>query len=177
MADSDLSLESSTIYLGLGSNLGDRMSSLTMAVERLSQGVNIRDISSVYETEPLGFKEQPLFLNAVVSAMTELEPFELLRFIKQIESDLGRKPGFRNAPRIIDIDILFYGDLVVQIPELTIPHPGIAERAFVLVPLAEIALELVHPISKMKVVDLLAEVEGLDGVRGGGRLNLKGPVN
>jgi len=169
----DISLPA-TIYLGLGSNLGDRMGSLTMALERLSQRVTIREISSVYETEPLGFKEQPLFLNAVVSAMTELDPFELLRFIKQIESDLGRKPGFRNAPRPIDIDILFYGDLVTQTPELTIPHPGVAERAFVLVPLVEIAPEFVHPVRQRKVDDLLAEVNGLDGVRGVGRLNLRG---
>jgi len=174
MADSaDISLPA-RIYLGLGSNLGDRMGSLTLAVERLSQKLTISEISSVYETEPLGYKEQPLFLNAVVSAVTELGPFELLRFIKQIESDLGRKRGFRNAPRPIDIDILFYGDLVTHTHELTIPHPGVAERAFVLVPLVEIAPEFVHPLSQRKFVDLLAEVDGLGGVRGVGRLNLKG---
>ena len=176
MADSDLSLELPTVYLGLGSNLGDRMGSLTMALERLSQRATIREISSVYETEPLGFKEQPLFLNVVVAATTELGPFELLRFIKQIESDLGRKASFRNAPRPIDIDILFYGELVTQTPELTIPHPGVAERAFVLVPLVEIAPEFVHPLSQRKVVDLLAEVDGLGGVRGVGRLSLKGTI-
>ena len=174
MADSaDISLPA-TIYLGLGSNLGDRMGTLSMAVERLSQRVTITGVSSVYETEPLGFKEQPLFLNAVVSAMTELDTFELLRFTKQIESDLGRKPGFRNAPRPIDIDILFYGDLVTQTPELTIPHPAVAERAFVLVPLVEIAPEFVHPLSQRKLVELLAEADGLGGVRAVGRLSLKG---
>lgn len=177
MADSDLSLESATVYLGLGSNLGDRMGSLTMAVERLSQKLTIREISSVYETEPLGFREQPLFLNAVVSTVTELGPFDLLRFVKQIESDLGRKPGLRNAPRPIDIDILFCGDLVTHTPELTIPHPGVAERAFVLVPLVEIAPDFVHPLSRRRVVELLAEVDGLGGVRGVGRLNPKGTIN
>ncbi len=108
-------------------------------------------MSSVYETEPVYYKEQPLYLNAVLSAVTELEPSDLLRFVKGIESDLGRQPSFRNAPRLIDIDILFYGDRVVQTAELTIPHPRIAERAFVLVPLAEIAPGLVHPVTHEKV--------------------------
>ena len=147
------------IYLALGSNLGDRMGNLASAVERLSQKVNIKKVSSVYETEPVYYKEQPLYFNAVCLAVTELEPSDLLRFVKGIESDLGRQPSFRNAPRLIDIDILFYGDRVVQTAELTIPHPGIAERAFVLVPLAEIAPKLVHPVIHKKVEDLLADGE------------------
>ena len=158
------------IYLALGSNLGDRMSNLASAVERLSRKITIKKISSVYETEPVYYKEQPLYLNAVLSAVTELAPFELLRFVKSIESDLGRQPSFRNAPRTIDIDILFYGDRVVQIEELTIPHLGIAGRAFVLVPLAEIAPKLVHPVLQKKVSELLAMVEGVDGVRRFGKL-------
>ena len=161
-------------YLGLGSNMGDRMGSLSLAIERLSQKVAIREISSVYETEPLGYKEQPLFLNAVVSAVTELEPLGLLHFIKQIESELGRKPSFRNAPRPIDMDILFYGDLEIQTPGLTIPHPAIAERVFMLVPLAEIAREFVHPVSQRRVGDLLVGAGRLDGVREVRGLSLRG---
>ena len=162
-----------TIYLALGSNLGDRMGNLASAVERLSQKMTIKKVSSVYETEPVYYEEQPLYFNAVLSAVTELEPFALLRFVKSIESDLGRQPSFRNAPRLIDIDILFYGDLVVQTEELTIPHPGIVERAFVLAPLAEIAPELIHPVIHEKVEDLLAMVNGLGGVRKMGKLSLK----
>jgi 2-amino-4-hydroxy-6-hydroxymethyldihydropteridine diphosphokinase len=158
------------IYLGLGSNLGDRMGNMTSAVERLSQKITIKKPSSIYETEPVYYKEQPLYLNAVLSAVTELDPFELLRFVKSIESDLGRQPSFRNAPRTIDIDILFYGDQVVETQEITIPHPRIAERAFVLVPLAEIAPRLVHPLLQKRVSELLAVVEGVDGVRKFGKL-------
>jgi 2-amino-4-hydroxy-6-hydroxymethyldihydropteridine diphosphokinase len=158
------------IYLALGSNLGDRMGNLKLAVERLSQKITIRKVSSVYETEPVYYKEQPLYLNAVLSAVTELEPSDLLRFVKGVERDLGRQPSFRNAPRLIDIDILFYGDRVVQTEELTIPHPGIAERAFVLAPLAEIEPELVHPVTHEKVEDLLSVVNGLGGVRKMGEL-------
>jgi len=162
-----------TIYLALGSNLGDRMGNLKSAVERLSQKMTIKKLSSVYETEPVYYEEQPLYLNAVLSAVTELEPFDLLRFVKSIESDLGRQPSFRNAPRLIDIDIVFYSDRVVQTAELIIPHPRIAERAFVLAPLAEIAPELVHPVTHEKVEDLLAMVNGLGGVRKMGKLSLK----
>lgn len=153
------------IYLALGSNLGDRMGNLKSAIERLSQKIKFKKVSSVYETEPLYFKEQPLFLNAVVSAFTQQEPYDLLRFVKSIESDLCRQPGFRNAPRTIDVDILFYGDRIIETRELTIPHPRIAERAFVLVPLAEIAPGLVHPVLQKRVSKLLVEVEGKDGVR------------
>jgi 2-amino-4-hydroxy-6-hydroxymethyldihydropteridine diphosphokinase len=149
------------------------MGNLKSAVERLSQKMTIKKLSSVYETEPVYYEEQPLYLNAVLSAVTELEPFDLLRFVKSIESDLGRQPSFRNAPRLIDIDIVFYSDRVVQTAELIIPHPRIAERAFVLAPLAEIAPELVHPVTHEKVEDLLAMVNGLGGVRKMGKLSLK----
>ncbi len=158
------------IYLALGSNLGDRMGNLASAVEHLSQKVNIKKVSTVYETEPVYYKEQPLYLNAVLSTVTELEPSDLLRFVKSIESDLGRQPSFRNAPRTIDIDILFYGDQVAETAELIIPHPRIAERAFVLVPLAEIAPGLVHPVLQKRVSELLAMVKGVDGVRKFGKL-------
>jgi 2-amino-4-hydroxy-6-hydroxymethyldihydropteridine diphosphokinase len=146
------------------------MSNLASAVQHLSRKVNIKKVSSVYETEPVYYKEQPLYLNAALCAVTELEPFDLLRFVKSIESDLGRQPSFRNAPRLIDIDILFYGDQAIETSELTIPHPRIAERAFVLAPLAEIAPRLVHPVLQKRVSELLAVVEGVDGVRKFGKL-------
>ena len=162
------------VYLGLGSNLGDRMGNLKSAVEKLSKRVAVEKISSAYETEPLYNTEQPMFLNAVIKGVTELDPLELLSFVKGIENDLGRQPGRRNAPRIIDIDILFYGKRVIQTGELTVPHPRIAERAFVLVPLAELAPKLVHPQLKRSVSELLAEAEGEDGVRKIGKLDSKG---
>lgn len=176
MTDSDTSSDPATIYLALGSNLGDRMSNLTAAVECLSEKVTVEALSSVYETYPVGYKEQPLFLNAVLSATTRLAPFELLRFVKAIERGLGREANFRNAPRPIDIDILLYGEHVIKTPELTIPHAGVAERAFVLVPLVELSPRLIHPLSRRKFSDLLAEAGGLDGVRSVGRLHLKGKL-
>jgi 2-amino-4-hydroxy-6-hydroxymethyldihydropteridine diphosphokinase len=165
------------VYLALGSNLGGRMSNLASAVEHLSESITIRKVSSVYETEPVYYKEQPLFLNTALSGLTQLGPFDLLRFVKGIESELGRQPSFRNAPRLIDIDILFYGDRIIDTLELTIPHPHIAERAFVLVPLAEIAPEMVHPLTHKKVKDLLPAVDGLSGVKKIGRLSLRRKVS
>lgn len=149
------------------------MANLSQAVERLSRKLTITELSSVYETDPVGYQEQPLFLNAVVSAATDLAPFDLLRFVKGIESDLGRKDTFRNAPRPIDIDILLYSDVVIQELELTIPHPRMAERSFVLVPLVELSPQIVHPLSRRKLGDLLAEAGDLEGVRRVGRLSLK----
>jgi 2-amino-4-hydroxy-6-hydroxymethyldihydropteridine diphosphokinase len=165
------------VYLALGSNLGDKMGNLASAVERLSRKIKVKKLSSVYETKPMYIEEQPLFLNAVLSASTTLAPSELLHFIKGIESELGRQPSFRNAPRLIDIDILFYGDRIIDTLELTIPHTHIAERAFVLVPLAEIAPEMVHPLTHKKVKDLLSAVDGLSGVKKIGRLSLRRKVS
>jgi len=151
-------------YLGLGSNLGDRKQNLVKALDLLSQHVKIEQISSIYETEPVGYKEQPLFLNAVCRVSAGLSPQNLLRLAKRIESELGRTPGFPDAPRHIDIDILFYSDEVVSTKELTIPHPRLVERAFVLVPLAEIAPELVHPGNKKTVKELLGDLGTVTGV-------------
>lgn len=153
-----------TIYLGLGANLGDRMNNMRRALHLLSEHMHIEKLSSVYETEPRGYLLQPRFLNAVCRGFTYLSPPDLLSLAKKIELSLGRSSDFPNAPRPIDIDILLYGDLVLQSPELTVPHPRIAERPFVLVPLAEIAPELVHPLTGRTVRDMLLSLGRIEGV-------------
>src|SRR5579872_3463520 len=147
-----------TIYLALGSNLGDRRGNLAAAMQRLREIMQIVTVSSVYDTEPVGYTEQPRFLNMVLRGQTTLPPQELLRAVKQIEKALGRQATFRNGPRPIDIDIIFYDDLHIEQDDLTIPHPRMAERAFVLVPLAEIAPERIEPVSGKSARQLLAEV-------------------
>jgi len=154
----------STVYLGLGTNLGDRKQNLTQALELLSQHMVIENVSSVYETEPVGFEEQPLFLNAVCRVTTQLKPEQLLRLAKKIEAELGRKPGPPNAPRPLDIDILLHGKQVISTQDLIVPHPRLAERAFVLVPLAEIAPDFIHPVSKKTVMQMLHELGAITGV-------------
>jgi len=134
-----------TAYLSLGSNLGDRLGRLREAIARLREldGTSVERVSSVYESEPVGVTEQPRFLNLALQIKTTLEPLELLRAAKRIERELGRRPGPRWGPRPIDIDLLLYGDEAVETPELTLPHPEMMKRAFVLVPLGEIAPDLV----------------------------------
>lgn len=145
-----------TVYLALGSNVGDRAGNLTAALAHLSaSSVRILRVSSVYETEPVGFAAQHWFYNLVVEAETDLFPMQLLARIAKIEHALGRVRTVRNGPRTLDIDILLYGRAVVRSAQLEIPHPRIAERRFVLAPLAELAPELRHPVTHKPVRALL----------------------
>ena len=154
-----------TIYLALGSNLGDRERNLAKGLDSLTERMIIEKVSSIYETKPLGYLDQPWFLNLVCCGTTQLDPFELLRYVKVIEGQLGRVAGFPNSPRPIDIDILFYAGQVIETQSLVIPHPRIAERAFVLIPLLEIAPALTHPSMKKTIRDLLSGLTGSQQVR------------
>ncbi len=153
------------VYLGIGSNLGNRESNLAKALEALSRRMTIERISSIYETEPVGYVEQPWFLNMVCSGTTGLDPFEVLSLAKEIEAQLGRIPDFPNAPRTIDIDIIFYDDRIIETTDLVIPHPRMVERAFVLIPLAEIAPEFIHPANGTSVKELLSKIINSKQVR------------
>jgi 2-amino-4-hydroxy-6-hydroxymethyldihydropteridine diphosphokinase len=155
--------EAVTVYLGLGSNLGNRQANLDRALEFLSQRLRMGKVSSIYDTEPLGDSNQPRFLNLVCQAFTRLEPSGLLALAKGIERKLGRM-GKSGKPRTIDIDILLYGDQVIEAPELVIPHPKMTERAFVLIPLDEIAPDIIHPVAGKTVKELLRNITEKQGV-------------
>jgi 2-amino-4-hydroxy-6-hydroxymethyldihydropteridine diphosphokinase len=154
-----------TVYLGLGSNLGNRARNIYAALRRLRSHVRLDQISSLYETEPVGLTDQPWFLNLVCAGVTELPAEDLLRAVKRIEGELGRRQGVRFGPRLIDIDILLYDDQVLATEQLEIPHPRLHKRGFVLVPLGELAPGLVHPVLKTSVRELLESAASLENVR------------
>ena len=157
-------------HIGLGSNLGDRVEHIRRAIALLAQVAVVDALSSLYETEPWGLREQPPFLNAACCVRTTLAPTDLLHELQRIEAALGRERIERWGPRTVDLDMLLYDGLVLDTPELTLPHPLLAERAFVLVPLAEIAPNLVHPRLGQTIAELLAIVPGREGVRRWGTL-------
>ncbi|MCD6059676.1 MAG: folK [Thermomicrobiales bacterium] len=153
-----------TAYIGLGSNLGDRMATLQTAVQQLESLGRVAEVSSLYQTEPVGYLEQPPFLNAVVALKTVLAPIDLLHAMLGIERALGRTRSFPDAPRTLDLDLLLLDDVILDTTELTLPHLRLHERAFVLIPLAEIAPEAVHPVSGKTIWDLLGALPDRDGV-------------
>jgi 2-amino-4-hydroxy-6-hydroxymethyldihydropteridine diphosphokinase len=153
--------------VGLGSNIGDRESHIRQALRRLGRQDRIRLIasSSLYETEPVGITDQPPFLNAAAHLFTDLEPARLLEALLEVERRMGRRRTRRWGPRIIDLDLLLYEDLIVERPRLRVPHPELTRRAFVLVPLAEIAPGVVEPRSGRRVDQLLRALNSTGGVR------------
>jgi len=155
-----------TVYLSLGSNVGDREKHLAAAIAALgTHGIRMTRQSSVYLTEPVDFEAQSWFLNCVVEADTDLMPRQLLRAIRQIENEIGRRRLVRSGPRVIDLDILLCGSSVIRTQELEVPHPHMTERRFALVPLAEIAPTARHPIENKTVAELLAATADRSAVR------------
>lgn len=151
-------------YLGLGSNLGDRAASIAEAVRRLDELGRVLAVAPLYETEPWGLREQPRFLNSACALETALLSTCLLEALKRIEQDMGRVKTVPNGPRPIDLDILLYGQQRVQLPYLSIPHPGMLQRATVLVPLNDIAAEVPHPVSGLTIREHLEAIQPVKGI-------------
>jgi 2-amino-4-hydroxy-6-hydroxymethyldihydropteridine diphosphokinase len=147
------------VFLALGTNLGNCEANLAQARTEISSIASIQKESSIYETPPWGVTDQPAFLNQVLAVVTGLDPLDLLSAIKTIEFTMGRVPSVRYGPRLIDIDILLYGDTILDTLTLTLPHPRMAERAFVLVPLLEIAPDLVSPLTGEPLTDVLSRLD------------------
>jgi 2-amino-4-hydroxy-6-hydroxymethyldihydropteridine diphosphokinase len=147
-----------TAYIGIGSNLGNRKENCEKAIKLLEAGnIRVEKRSSMIETEPWGVEDQPKFINLAVEIETDLKPEELLQYLKRIEAEIGRSSAERWRAREIDLDVLLYDDLIIKTPELEIPHQHIAEREFVLKPLAEIAPEKIHPVLKKSIKDLFLQ--------------------
>jgi 2-amino-4-hydroxy-6-hydroxymethyldihydropteridine diphosphokinase len=148
-----------SVLIGIGSNLGSREKTCLRALCLVSERAGVlKKQSLMHETRPWGVEDQPAFINMAAEIETEAEPRRLLKILKQIEEELGREETYRWGPRTIDLDILFYDDLVLDTPDLTVPHPLLHEREFVLLPLAEIAPDKVHPVMKKTVRELLSEI-------------------
>jgi len=163
-------------YIGLGTNMGDRPANLDKALSLLSRHMSIIKVSSVYETEPEGFKGQPDFLNCVVLTEVEVDALAVLAILKGMEKQVGRVGSFAGGPRLIDADLLFYGREVINEPGLVVPHPRIRQRRFVLVPLAEIAADFTHPVLHKTISRLLTESDSKSRVVKAGEIgfNLAG---
>lgn len=153
-----------SVYIGLGSNLGDRVAYLRAAIKQLQQFMEIDRISQLYVAAPLGYVRDDAFINAALHGVTAMRPMELLKSLQDVEIALGRRPGVQYGPRPIDLDVLFYDAIQMETLQLTIPHPRLAERAFVLKPLAEIAPNLMHPVLYYTVTQLLEDVDDADQV-------------
>ena len=156
-------METHTVYLALGSNLGNRQENLKQALAALTPQLEVKAKSHVYETPPWGYEEQPKFFNQAIQGETYLQPEPLLKHLKRLEVALGRQGTFQNGPRLIDIDILFFDDLILNTATITLPHPRLHERGFVLQPLMDIAPELVHPVLRQSIRELAASTN-LEGI-------------
>ncbi|MBI5199168.1 MAG: 2-amino-4-hydroxy-6-hydroxymethyldihydropteridine diphosphokinase [Nitrospirae bacterium] len=148
-------------YLGIGSNIGKRRENCLEAISLLEESpfISVTKRSSLYETEPVGYEDQPPFINCVIEIETTIDPRRLLRVCQEIEDILGRERDIRWRPRTIDIDILLYNNLIINEQDLRIPHPHMHERGFVLIPLSEIASDAIHPVKKKKIKDLLRAIK------------------
>ena len=146
------------IFLALGSNIGDKKANIDRAIELLKKKIKDISVSSYYLTKPVGYLKQENFINVAIVGQTLLSPQELLEFIREVEENLGRVKRFKNGPREIDIDILFYDDLILKENSLTIPHPGIAERDFVLKPLLDLDARLIHPVLHISIEKLYKKI-------------------
>ncbi len=155
------------VYISFGSNVGDRLGNIKHGLASISAhpSITITKKSSLYETEPVGYENQDWFLNGVIEIDTQISPDELLNLLKRIEKDVGRRERIRWGPREIDLDILLYGQRCIESPNLTIPHPRLHERGFVLIPLVEIAPQIRHPTLQKTAAELLGELASIKGVK------------
>ena len=161
---SEPEISPSVVFIGIGANLGPVRENFARALRSMEKSVRVVAVSSLYESDPVGPQDQPKFTNAVVKAETELSPFELLGYLKTIEKEIGRKETKRWGPRVIDLDIIFYGDLAISTDSLVIPHPRAHERRFVLEPLLEVEPAAWHPVKNMAVRDICSRLENSQAI-------------